>query len=252
MTTLPPGVFCGTIVVHPDADLQLAPRIVDGFEIQSSGIGRLSATTSKPDAWNSFIGKHFLQSLEMLSWDVLWECLIAVQFEPGSATQGESHHRGRKIVMVHAHDTISSSDGNPRAGIVPHENFGLLQRIRDYIVSRHLAAGNRQRNSALTGDATLLLAIEHFLKGVVLNQYALAEFYSVVETIENRLGGRRALLQSISKAELDKITSYANQPQFNQRHAPIDATAVSPLPQGAVRDAASVAKTLIVSYATQI
>jgi hypothetical protein len=252
MSTPLPGVFRGSIKIHPVVDLKLDPRNINGFEVKSEGVGYLAAQLKARDAWQQFLSQDFIDALEELSWDVLWELLVAVQFEPSTGVQGEPEHDGQKMVMMFVHETVSGDGGNLKVGVQPFQGFDLLQRIRDHAITEYLAAGNVDRAASLSRDATLLLSLEHFFKGLLSPQYALAEFYSVVETIENRIGGRREIYKLIPRAEIDKITSTANKPQLDQRHAPLDATMIYPLPVNAISDAASVAKRLIIEYSKRV
>jgi hypothetical protein len=248
MANPPSGVFRGSIIVHPTVDLKLERRTIGGFEVSSSTSKRLTAESLGPDAWSRFLSKEFLAALELLAWDMVWERQVAVEFEPDSGCQGEMEIGGQQVQMMYIHDTISPS-GNPRSGTKSFDGFDLLQRIRDHIIQHHIASGSDGKSSS---NATLLLAVEHFVKGVVRREYAMAEFYLVVETVENWVGGRHELFRLIPKTEVDKITSFANQPQHDQRHAPKDASSVVPLSPTAVPDAALVAKNLIIEFSKQI
>lgn len=253
MNRTPTGAYSGSIIIHPHADLQLAPRQLGEFTVHSTSPRLLEATSSHVDAPNLF-HSQLPQHLEVLSWDMVWERLVAVQFEPSGGRRDEVGPEGQQIVTMYMHDTISTSGGNPKHGILDSSNFGLLQTIRDRIIAKHLANEDAARNVKLMGDAPLLIAVEHLVKGVVHSQYALAEYYSVVETIENRLGNRKALATSLglAKTDLDLITRFANEPQYDQRHAPQDAANVAAVPALTIRSAAEMARTIVSKYAQTI
>jgi hypothetical protein len=185
---------------------------------------------------------------------MIWERLVAVQLEPGMSRSTKLGDDGTQLVSMHIHETIDAGCGNPKYGVAASSQFGLLQTIRDRIILVHLGGGDPTRARALMQDATLLLALEHFVKGIVNSVYALAEFYSLVETIENRLGSRRKLESQLglTKKDVDKITYLANQTELDQRHAPKDAGAVIPVDEKDVRAAAEMAHTITVQYARTI
>lgn len=253
MNRTPTGDYRGSVIIHPETDLQLPPRPLGEFTVQSTSPRRLEAASSHVDAPNLF-HSQLPKLLEELSWDMVWERLVAVQFEPSGGRRDEVGPEGQQIVTMYVHDTISASDGNPKHGIVDSSDFGLLQTIRDRIIAKHLANGDGARTARLMGDATLLIAVEHLVKGVVHSRYSLAEFYSVVETIENRLGNRKVLAATLglTKAEIDLITRFANDPQYDQRHAPHDAANVAAVPAATLQAAAEMARTIISKYAQTI
>lgn len=116
IVTSPQGEFKGAIIVHPTVDLQLPLRGVGKFTIRSTGPGRLEATSAHADAWRLFIGE-FKTDLVRLSWDMVWERLVAVQFEPDSGHRDEVNSEGGQIRMMYLHDTIDAGAGNPKHGI---------------------------------------------------------------------------------------------------------------------------------------
>lgn len=253
MNQTPTGQYRGSVIIHPENDLQLAPRQLGEFTVQSESAQRLEATSAHVDAPNLFhseLPKH----LEELSWDMVWERLVAVQFEPSGGRRDEVGPEGQQVVTMYMHDTISASDGNPKYGIHDSSDFGLLQTIRDRIIAKHLANEDGARTETLMGNATLLIAVEHLVKGVVHSRYALAEFYSVVETVENRLGNRKALTSTLglAKADLNLITRFANEPQYDQRHAPRDAAIIAAIPEATLHSAAEMARTIVSKYAQTI
>jgi hypothetical protein len=234
--------FHGSIIIHPSLELSFKPRQVGAFLIEPGGPGRLKAWSTDPDAWKLFLSPDFRGALEVLAWDLVWEAQVAVEFEPDSASRGNH---------LYLHSTIAAT-GNPKAGLRASSNFDLLQRIRDHLIKKHLAADDHGRSSRLSSDAAVLIALEHYVRGIITTRYTLTALYSVVETIENRLGGRHELFKVIPKSRVDKITSVANQPQYDQRHAPKDPDNVQPLPSHALVEAAIVAKDIITEYAKKV
>lgn len=247
-----PGVFSGTINVIPPTQLALAARAVGSFEVTSANANTVEAKSAHPGAEKNFRSDKFLADLEKLSWDLVWEKQVAVEFQPDMGKRTATDDQGRQLITMDFQETADMNAGNPKAGLKSFTNFDLLQRIRDHIVHTHVGGGDASKVTKLMANAAVLLAVEHFIKGVVNRNYALAEFYSVAETVENQIGGRHALTALMTKAKLDKITAFANQPQLDQRHAPANPAAVVPLPPNVIPEAAVVARDIIVEYAKKV
>lgn len=251
--TLTPSVFITSIRVDPPTALRLQARPVWEFTLTSVADATLEATSTHPDAEKKLQDPRMLSELEQLSWDLLWEQLVVVEFEPsqyGKRIQTDEH--GRQLIDIGVGDTLVSNPPNPRAGLRDNAAIDLLQRIRDRTITAHLAGGDTAKAVKLMRDAAVLLAVEHFVKGLVNGVYSLVEFYLVVETIENQIGGRNAIQAVHGKTEIAKITKYANDEQHDQRHAPKNPSTVAPLPPNVVNDAALVAKVIIVDYAKKV
>lgn len=248
----PQGVFFGTIKVKPPTGLQLNHRPVGQFQISSVSDDEVEARFTAEDAETLFRGEAFLDELRVLAWDLAWEKQVVVEFEPDQGKRVAEDVVGRQLITMDIQETAYFNQGNPRAGIKSFTNFDLLQRIRDRIVSVHIANGDPAKARKLMADAAILIAVEHFIKGVVNRQYALAEFYSLAETVENQLGGRHQLTQLMTKAKLDKITSLANQDRYDQRHGPKNPANIVPLPPNAIEEAAAVAREIVLKYAAKI
>lgn len=248
------GVFTCVIHVVPPTPLNLSTRPVDQFALNSIDASNIEASSTHPDAEKQFRSDRFLEGLERLSWDLVWESQVAVQFAvEGSGKRVAVDDRGRQVLTFDIEDRIDFNPGDRKAGIETFGNFGLLQNIRDYLIQRHLAGGDQAKTAKLMGDGATLLAMEHFIKGVVSRSYAFAEFYSVMETIAHQTpGGRKALEVKMTKSTIDKITKFANEGQLDQRHAPKDPGNVLPLPPNAIEDAAMVAKDIILAYTNTI
>ncbi len=200
------SVFRGTIIVKPAVDLQFGTRAVGDFSVRPNGPGRLVAEAEHEDAHDRFTGRAFLAALEILAWDLLWESGVATEFEPGCGSRSNVLRDGQMLQMMYVHDTISAGGGNPKAGLRSFENFDLLQRIRDHLIDVHLAQKDPTRLAMLSSRAEVLLAVERYVRALLAPSHAMANLYSLVETIENQYGGRHALIQLVPKKELDKIT----------------------------------------------
>lgn len=240
-----------TAYLHVHPALELDPIEVDGFRFVSTAPGIVKAEPLIPGVTASNARDQLMAPLEHLSWDMIWRRHVAVEFQINDV-RGSVEVGGIKHVCVGFEEVLCMGPGSGRkVGAKAYEGFDLLSRIRDYVIRKHLARADPTRESILKTKAELLLAVEHYVKGVMTPPYALAEFYSVLECIEARLGGRKQLSQTlqIAKADLDKIAYVANHPEFDQRHAPDDAGQLAPLPPDAIPNAASVAATIIEKYA---
>lgn len=244
------GLCTVSIRVNPSTPLNLSSRTVGTFQLNSINADIVEATTTHPDAERDFRSQPFLGELERLAWDLVWEQLVAVQFElPGDSQRVTKDQQWREIININMEQRIDFNPGNRKSGLDPSGHFDLLQRIRDHVIKHHVAGNDQPKTAKLMGDAPTILAIEHFVKGVVNRQYAFVEFYSVLEIIAHQTaGGRKALESKMTKATIDKIAKYANDAQLDQRHGPKDPQNVQPLPPNAIEDAANVAKTLIIDY----
>jgi len=243
--TSEPGHFSGAVLVLPATNLHLVARPVGDFELTSVNPGQLRADSNHPEATKLFRSDGFFKALERLAWDLVWENQVAVQFEPSEGKRTVIDEFGRQKITFEFQETMYSNLGNPRAGLKVYANFDLLQQIRDYLIGAHLAGGDSAKFAKLQGNAAILLAMEHFIKGVVNRAYALAEFYSVVESVENQIGGRHKIVQLMTKQKIDKITRFANDAQLDQRHPPHDPATMAALPPNAVEEAGIVAKEII-------
>jgi hypothetical protein len=247
------GRFVSQIRVLPQTALGFNSRSVGHFRLTSIDDSSVEVSSAEPDASQAFGSSAFLKQLEQLAWDLVWERQVAVQFEPalgGSRTVIDD--LGRQQIETNLEDRVYFNPENPRAGLESYTNFDLLQRIRDHLIQDHLSGGDSSRLAKLNGNGAVLLAVEHFIKGVVNQPYAMAEFYSVVETIENQIGGRNALNKRMGKAVVDKIVHIANNGEHDQRHPPTDPAKMTPLPPNAISEAAGVARAIIVEYAKGI
>jgi hypothetical protein len=243
-------LFEGTLIVHPPADLSFAPRKVGDFVVAPRNRTSLTATSTIVDAANVF-QQGIQNELKELSIDLIWECCVAVEFEPAGGRRARLAEDGTQLIEMFLHETIDASGGNPKYGIPSGLNLNLLPDIRDRIITKHLALDQPQCVAKLMSDAALLIAVEHFAKGVVNKLYALPEFYLVLETIENSMGDRRKLIKDLgfSKAEIDTIAYTANEGQRNHRHAPIDATNIKATSDAEINSAAHSAREIIKRYA---
>lgn len=223
------------------------------FTLTSVADATLEAKSTHPDAEKLLQDPRMLSELEQVSWDLLWEQLVVVEFEPSQyGKRIQTDELGRQLIGIGVGDTFVSNPPNPRAGLKDNAGIDLLQRIRDRIITAHLAGGDAAKAAKLMQDAAVLLAVEHFVKGLVNGAYSLVEFYLVVETVENQIGGRNAIQGIHGKAEIAKITKYANDGQHDQRHAPKSPSTAAPLPLNVVSDAALVARAIIVDYAKKV
>lgn len=243
------GEFRGTLLVHPPTNLNIDGRSVGGFVLHESTDGNLSAASSIEGASQIF-QSGLANELRLLSIDLIWERCIAVEFEPSGGQRVSIQDDGTQLVHIHVHETINATDGNPRHGVTPNINLGLLPEIRDRIINHHLASGDSGVCGQLMGDAALLLSIEHFVKGVVNRLYSLPEFYLVLESVSNHFGSRRELEKALGfkKSELDPIARVANDDQKDSRHAPKDASTTTPVTDMEIADAARVANEIIDRY----
>ncbi|WP_254511395.1 hypothetical protein [Anatilimnocola floriformis] len=248
------GKFVSQIQVLPHTALGLVSRTVGQFSLTSIDDATVEASSSEASALQEFRSSVFMEKLEQLAWDLVWEQQVAVLFEPAlGGNRTLVNEQGQQVVEIHLEDRIEFNPENPRVGLEPYTHFDLLQQIRDHVIKSHLATGNALQATKLQGNAAILLAVEHFVKGVVNRQYALAEFYSVYETIAHQwAGGKAALKAHMTPSKLEKITKIANDGQLDLRHPPKDPTAVAALPPNAIEDAAVVAKEIIVEYAKGI
>lgn len=248
-----PSVFTTSIRVEPPTALSLQSRPLWEFTLTSVADATVEAKSTHPDAETLLRDGRILSELEQLSWDLLWEKLVVVEFEPSQyGKRIRIDELGRQLIDASVGDTVLFNPPNPRAGLRDNAAINLLQRIRDRVITAHLAGGDAAKAVKLMGDAAVLLAVEHFVKGLVNGAYSLVEFYLVVETIKNQIGGRNAIQAVHGKTEISKITKYANDGQLDQRHAPKNPSAIAPLPPNIVNEAAVVAKAIIVDYAKKV
>jgi hypothetical protein len=244
------GTFVSRIVVLPPTPLGLSSRLVGEFVLSSINDASLDARSPHTDAALLFQSHAFHEQLERLAWDLVWERQVAVEFQPElGGTRTVTDGQGRSLMTINLEDRILFNPENPRSGLARFTRFDLLQRIRDYLIEAQLSGGDASKNAKLKGNAAVLLAVEHFVKGVVHQAYAMAEFYSVVETVENQIGGRNALNKRMGKSVVDKIVRLANRDEHDQRHPPLDPASVTPLPSNAISEAAAVAKAVIEEFA---
>ena len=223
------------------------------FTLTSIADATLEAKSTHSDAEKLLQDSRMLSELEQLSWSLLWEKLVVVEFEPSQyGNRIRIDELGRQLIDAGVGDTIMSNPPNPKAGLRDNATIDLLQRIRDHVISAHLAGGDAGRTAKLMTNAAVLLAVEHFIKGVVNSAYSMVEYYLVAETIWNQVGSRHKLDAIHGKAVIDKITRYANEGQGDQRHAPKNPGAVVLLPPNVVNEAATVAKNIIIDYAKKV
>jgi len=248
------GTFEGSLKVSPATDLKFQARQMGQFLLTSTSPEHIAVVSNHSGAEASFKSASFLEDLERLSWDLIWEQQVTVQFELNeNTTTTKIDAQGRQEIHFGMQDRMMSNLPGPIAGTRTFTNLDLLQRIRDHIVSKHVATVNPTKSAALQGNAAILVAVEHFIKGIVNRPYALAEFYSVYETIAHQwAGGKAALKAHLTPSKLERITKVANDGQLDLRHPPRNPSAIAPLPPGAVEDAAVVAKEIIVEYARGI
>lgn len=248
-----PSVFTATVRVEPPTALNLNGRPLWEFTLTSVANDTLEAKSTHPDAEKLLQDERMLDELRHLAWDLLWEKMVAVEFEPSlTGKRVQLDASGRQLIAMGFESRMLSDPPNPRAGLKNNANFDLLQRIRDHVISVHLAGGDASRTTKLMANAAVLLAVEHFIKGVVNSAYSMVEYYLVAETIWNQLGGRHKLDAIHGKAVVDKITRHANEGQLDQRHAPKNLGAVAPVPANVVADAATVAKGVIIDFAKRV
>lgn len=247
------GKYVSRITVLPPTALNLSSRLVGEFQFTSLDNSSIEASSTHPDAAQLFQSDAFFEQLDRLSWDLVWEQQVAVEFAPAL---GGRHtvidEQGLQTITMGVEDRMVSNPENPRYGLMSHKDFDLLQRVRDHLIQDHISGGDPNNLVKLNGNAAVILAVEHFIKGVINQHYAMAEFYLVAETIWKQVGGRHSLDKLITKANVDKITQFANDGELDQRHAPKNPANLKPLPPNVVKDAAAVARDIIVEFAKGI
>ena len=244
------GTFEGTVNVYPQLKIPITNRCIGTFQLDSVNATELRVSSKHPNAEELFHGDEFLQGLEHLSWDLIWERQAAIEFELiENTTTTTIGTDGCQLIEYKNVDRLLKKQENRTTSVRQFTNFDLLQRIRDHLISSHLITVSTDRGDGFLNDAALLLAVEHYIKGIIIERHALAEFYSVVETIENQVGGRSILYKWMTKSKINKITQVANTKEYDQRHAPRDPSLMKPLPTNAIVEAALVAKGIIVEFA---
>jgi predicted ATP-dependent serine protease len=127
-----------------------------------------------------------------------------------------------------------------------------IPNIRDAIIDSELAAGSKSRAEVLRQVPTLIYALEHFIRGVLLPQSALPELYKALESVRNALGGWKELAMiGVAKSDVDYVRVRANV-QTDERHAPADLTTVSNLSAAEQRECLRRVRNVIEQYASTL
>jgi hypothetical protein len=179
---------------------------------------------------------------------VLFRRLVALKFylEPVQPSEG--------LTVGSNPNDIILRDNRIFRGLEASSDRGQdISLVRDTIILHVLAAGSESRAELLLGDATLIHALEEFIRAILYPDSLLHSLYKLIEGIQKRLGGRVEFRKiGLSKGYVDYVMERANRRQANERHAADDPRTVEPVGDDEKRTCLERCREVISGYAASI
>lgn len=206
---------------------RILPSFVEGGFSFDAKPGLLIATGDGGGRTAQQIRDELADLLKLKSCDLVYEVGRVVRFQVGTVAL----ESGAALMTLDMEDTIDMN-ADHSIGLAAVQAAPDRLAARDRIIRKFLAHDNPDHYRRLRADATLVNAVEHLVTAVVHPVHQMAELYSVIEVIENRLGGRREFSKiGLSKSYVDYITSRANRPEHDERHPPVVPVPAVPIAQ---------------------
>jgi hypothetical protein len=127
-----------------------------------------------------------------------------------------------------------------------------IATVRDIIIEHEICAGNPVLLIKLRESIILLYAIEQFIKATLNTHGALADLYKCFELIRSATSSKHSTIVLGSKANITYITSRANQPSNDQRHAPANPAAITTVPDEEVHECFNRMRQIILNFASNL
>lgn len=183
-------------------------------------------------------------ALSPLACEIAYHGLAAQQLHLAEVTlaDGSVHRPGAADIRL--------TDNRSFTGFLGEAAYDLTE-ARDYLIRSILAAISQRGADELAADATLLRAVESFLRALVSPSAVLQQLSPAIEHIEKRLGGRAELRRiGITKEYAGYVMMRANAlPDPRSRHAPLPAAQPVLIPDVEVQECLRRAKHIVTSYA---
>ena len=138
-------------------------------------------------------------------------------------------------------------------GPTPNQSFANdITTIRDVIIEHEISGGDITLLGQLRTSTTLLYAIEQFVKAILNTQRPLSDLYKCIEVIRSASGVAHSSKIFGSKAFVDYVTKRANDNASDERHAPDDPIATTPIPADELRECFVRTRQIILNYANTL
>lgn len=232
-------MFCKVSILGNDSDEPWEIVTVGGIEFEHSQPNFLLARLASATTDMNRLAAKVESALPSLAAIVLFRRLVALKFHvdrgPGYAD----------IILRDPRHFTGLESFSDRMQDIP--------RVRDDIIIHELAKNGSDRAEVLMADATLLHALEDFIRAVLYPDTTLASLYKSIEIIQKRLGGRTNFSQiGLSKAFVDYVMERGNREVADERHAPDNPISIEPIDLKEKRVCLERTRDVIVKYAASI